>query len=57
MLVDIVTDPLLQASFLDRDLPGIYYDVFRKYAIHQNRLYRYAARRGAKDKVLQYIEL
>lgn len=55
LLVDIVAEPLIASSFGDNELPRIFEGAFEKYVIDENKLFRYARRRNAKDKIMDLI--
>lgn len=55
ILVDIQTDPILLSSLSESEYPGIYEQCFEKYMIDESSLFRYAKRRGAEKKILEFI--
>jgi hypothetical protein len=55
MLVDIFVDPLIRGSFSESEIPMIYEDSFSEYALDEDRMFRYARRRGAEGKLRGYI--
>jgi len=56
ILVDIQTDPILLSSLSESEYPGIYEQCFEKYRIDESSLFRYAKRRGAEKKILEFIQ-
>ncbi len=54
-LVDLLSDDLLRSSIATSEYPTIYEDAFAKYAIDESCLFRYAKRRGAYEKIKQFI--
>ena len=56
ILVDIMTSKVLQSSFGESEKPMIYNDVFHKYIIDESCMFRYAKRRGAEEKIRQFIK-
>ena len=55
MLVDIAVDKLLRKVVYSGEYPAIYQDVFNKYAIDKNVMFRYARRRGALVKYREFL--
>lgn len=55
ILVDLLTDDLLGNSITASEYSTIYEDAFAKYAIDESCLFRYAKRRGAYEKIKQFI--
>ena len=55
MLVDIAVDKLLTKVVYAGEYPTIYRDVFKKYAIDVNAMFRYARRRGAFEKYRYFL--
>jgi hypothetical protein len=55
ILVDIFVDEIQKASFSESELAGIYEDAFAGYAIDESCLFRYAKRRGAQNKLKEYL--
>lgn len=56
ILVDLQADRLLRGCFEEAELPQLYADVFRRYAVDRSKLYRYARRRGIEAKVRASVE-
>lgn len=50
MLVDVFVDPLIRGSFSESEISMIYEDSFSEYALDEDRLFRYARRRGGGRK-------
>ena len=48
LLVDVLTDDLIQESVSEAEWPKIYEDAFQKYAIDESCFFRYAKRKGAE---------
>ncbi len=55
LLVDLMSDPLLIGLVSRDELPGIYEEAFRKYVIDESRMFRYARRRTADERIRQFI--
>lgn len=55
LLVDLMTDNLLQSSIAASEYTAIFEEVFSKYAIDESCLFRYAKRRGADKKIRKFI--
>ena len=55
MLVDLVSDKLLLSSVSSGEYDGVFHQAFRDFCIDESRLFRYAKRRNAKNKVLLHI--
>lgn len=55
ILVDIQTDKLLLNSVSRSEYPGIFEQAFQKYVIDESALFRYAKRRGAEKRILEFI--
>lgn len=55
ILVDLLTDPLLQSSITTSEYPSIYEEAFSRYAIDESCLFRYARRRGSEKKIKDFI--
>lgn len=56
LLVDMVCDKVIAASFDAKEIPSIYQKVFDTYVVHRGMVMRYAARRGRKQMVQDYME-
>jgi len=54
MLVDIYCDPDLFIAFQGNEKKIIYSKAFKKYTINNNKLLRYASRRGRKDEIEKF---
>lgn len=55
MMVDVFCEPILKASFSQSELPEIYEEAFSRYVIDESCMLRYAARRGASEKLKKYL--
>ena len=55
LLVDIFTEPLLTETISAGEYPAIFSGAFEKYIIDESRLFRYARRRGAEDRLKNFI--
>ncbi|MBQ6517817.1 MAG: hypothetical protein IJI14_03800 [Anaerolineaceae bacterium] len=55
MLVDLLADSIFRDVVSSSELPNIFANAFEKYIVDENKLLRYARRRGAEDKVCAYI--
>lgn len=56
LLVDVVTNSILQSSVSGAELSNIYEEAFAKYAIDESCMFRYAKRRGADKKIREFIK-
>lgn len=56
LLVDIVCDRPMAASFDARETPSIYQKAFETYRVRRGTVMRYAARRGKKEVLREYLE-
>ena len=56
MLVDIAADKVLMAAFSEAEYPNVLEQAFQKYVIDESQMFRYAARRHIKDKILKIIQ-
>jgi hypothetical protein len=56
LLVDIVCDRPMAASFDARETPSIYQKAFETYRVRRGKVMRYAARRGKKEVLREYLE-
>ena len=55
MLVDIMSEPLIQASVGESEYPTIYEDAFMRYLVDEGCMFRYAKRRNADKKIRKLI--
>lgn len=55
ILVDIFSDPTLFSAFQGNELGVIFENAFQKYDVNATTLYSYAARRGKKEELNQFI--
>lgn len=56
ILVDLYCDPTIFFAYQGSELSTIFKDAFERYTVHQNKLLRYARRRGKKEKLLSYLK-
>lgn len=56
MLVDMVADILLMECISAGEYPEVFTEAFRKYAIDESCLFRYAKRRNAEKKIKKLIK-
>ena len=57
MLVDLFSDTVIFDLFQGNERSIIYTEAFEKYTINNNKLLRYASRRGKKEEIQEYINL
>ena len=57
MLVDIFCDDLIFAAQQGSEMRTIFQEAIEKYVINENRILRYANRRGKKDSFRKYLNL
>ena len=55
ILVDIFCDKVIFMSQQEPELERIYIEAFEKYVINEDKLLRYAGRRGKKSEIFKYI--
>lgn len=55
LLVDLIADPILIDSIYEQELPAIFEGFFEKYLVDESKLFRYAKRRHAYDKIVNFI--
>lgn len=55
LLVDIMSEPLIQASVGESEYPAIYEDAFNRYLVDEGCMFRYAKRRNADKKIRKLI--
>lgn len=55
VLVDIITDPIIQDSISESEFSNIFEDVFYRYIVDESCLFRYARRRGADKELKDFI--
>lgn len=55
VLVDIITDPLIQDSISESEFSNIFEDAFYRYVVDESCLFRYARRRGADKELKDFI--
>ena len=56
ILVDLFCDKRLFKAYQGNELAHIYHNVFSQYSINMTKLVRYAARRGKKPEIEEFIE-
>lgn len=57
MLVDVFCDEITFLAYKGNEMKAIFANAYSKYTINQNKLLRYANRRGKKEKLQNYLEL
>ena len=55
VLVDLITDPLIQDSISESEFSTIFEDAFYRYVVDESCLFRYARRRGADKELKDFI--
>lgn len=55
MLVDIFCDNIIFSSHQGAEMRNIFHEAHTKYSLNQNRMLRYANRRGKKESLRKYI--
>ena len=55
LLVDVFTNSILVNTISETEVPNIYEEAFRKYAVDESCMFRYAKRRGAEKKIRNFI--
>lgn len=55
MLVDIFCDGTIFAPQQGGEMQNIFHEAYNRYAIHENRMLRYADRRGKKEIFAEYL--
>ena len=55
ILVDLFAEPLLKESISFSEYPTIFENAFSNYAINESSMFRYAKRRNAYKKILEFI--
>ncbi len=55
-LVDLVADKYLRSSISEGELPQIYETAFERYTVDERKLFRYARRRNAAQKIQRIIK-
>lgn len=56
LLVDLVADKYLRSSISESEYPRIYETAFERYTVDTRKLFRYARRRNAAQKIRNIIE-
>ena len=54
MLVDIIAEKSISATFSPSEIPFIYENVMRSYQVDKRKMNRYAGRRGKSSQVKKY---
>ena len=57
MLVDIFCDKIVFSAYQGNEIKTIFSEAYKKYSINENKLFRYANRRGKKEQLQKYIKL
>jgi len=57
MLVDIFCDKIIFSAYQGNEMNTIFSEAYKKYTINENKLLRYANRRGKKEQLQKYIKL
>lgn len=57
MLVDIFCDKSIFSAYQGNEMKTIFTNAYSKYTVNENKLFRYANRRGQKEKLQDYIKL
>jgi len=55
-LVDLFCDDIVFSAYQGNEMKTIYKNAFSKYSINENKLLRYANRRGKKEEVKDYLQ-
>lgn len=55
MLVDIIADKSIAATFSPSELPFVYENVMKSYRVDKFKMNRYAGRRGKASKIKEYM--
>ena len=56
MLVDIFCEEIIFSAYRGNEMKTIFTGAFNKYAINENRLLRYASRRGKREQLKKYLK-
>lgn len=57
MLVDIFCDKIVFLAYQGNEMKTIFTSAYNKYTINENKLLRYANRRGKKEQLQKYLKL
>ena len=57
MLVDIFCDKIVFSAYQGNEMKTIFTEALNKYTINENKLLRYANRRGKKEQLQKYLKL
>jgi hypothetical protein len=55
MLVDLLTDSILRETVSASELPDVFLNAFDHYIVDENKMLRYARRRGAEAKIRAFV--
>lgn len=55
LLVDIMADKLVKQSVIKSEYSAIYEETFHHYAIDESKMFRYAKRRTADKRILDFL--
>lgn len=56
MLVDMIAEKVIKATFSEAEYPDVLEQAFQKYIIDESQMFRYAKRRHVKDDILKIIQ-
>jgi len=57
MLVDIFSGKIIFSAYQGNEMKTIFSEAYKKYNVNENKLLRYANRRGKKEQLQKYIKL
>ena len=57
ILVDIFCDKIIFSAYKGNEMKTIFTSAFNKYVINENKLLRYANRRGKREQLKKYLKL
>jgi len=57
ILVDLLSDPVLYATFQGKELKRIYKSAFDRYQVNEAKVTRYASRRGKKTEIIKLLAI
>ncbi len=55
ILVDIIADKSISATFSSAEIPFIFYNVMKSYQIDKHKIKRYAGRRGRTNQIMNFL--
>ena len=55
ILVDIFCDEVIFSAYQGSEMPTIFTEILNKYTLNQSRMLRYAARRGKRSRIKEYL--